>query len=227
MDRALAFSAGKDSWACLWLHEHQLADILVFFIDTGKTIPEVWETVAKAKAMCPNFEVVSVDRDKQNAVCGLPSNIVPVDCTTLGQIITGPKPVRVQSYLECCYANITWPMLEFCRMRGVKELIMGQRADEAHKGSQKHGDVAHGVYWNLPIENWSRDGVMAYLAEKMDFPRHFAFEHSSVDCYDCTAFSKQSRDKVEYLKAVHPDLFKAYSERKLQLNAAIQTALGE
>lgn len=227
MQQALAFSGGKDSWACLWLHEAELADTLVLFVDTGKNLPEVLEQVEKAKSLCPRFEVIRTDREGQNAAWGLPSDIVPVNFTKLGQAVTSPQPVMVQSYLDCCWANISGPLHEACHRFGVTDLILGQRQDDGHRGLRGTGDLVGGVrYWH-PLENWTKDQVMAYLETKMEIPPHFALQHTSIDCYDCTAYRKESKDKAAFLRRNYPELFAEYAERKLQLKIAIELAMAE
>ena len=83
--KVLAFSGGKDSWACLWLNKDRLDNIVVVWVNTGKNYPEMLETIALAKSICPNFGEITVDRDGQNAYHGIPAEIVPVNWTRFGQ----------------------------------------------------------------------------------------------------------------------------------------------
>src|SRR5687767_12018420 len=64
-DTALWFSGGKDSMACLYLLRDRLSEIAVLWANTGKNYPELLQTVAHAKAMCPHFIEVKTDRDAQ------------------------------------------------------------------------------------------------------------------------------------------------------------------
>lgn len=227
MMQALGFSGGKDSWACLWLHEHELADTLVMWVDTGKNAPEILDSVAKARAMCPNFLVINSDREGQNRTWGLPSDIVPVNWTKLGQTVTQKRPVLIQSYLDCCYANINWPLYQAVKQYNIKDLILGQRNDDGHRGLRQNGQEVEGVTVWHPLENWTKAQVLSYLQTKMPIPDHFHLEHTSIDCYDCTAYKKESKDKVIFLRDHHPKLYAEYAERQLQLNMAIATAVEE
>jgi 3'-phosphoadenosine 5'-phosphosulfate sulfotransferase (PAPS reductase)/FAD synthetase len=221
----LAFSGGRDSWACLWLNEHRLADIHVIWVNPGKNYPELLATVERARAMCPNFHEVRTDREGQHAREGLPSDVVPIDWTALGQQISSRKPVMVQSYLGCCFQNISQPLHAKAKELGLSELIRGQRASDAKRGACSDGDVVDGIVYRHPIEAWTTEEVMHFLASKMDLPAHLALRHSSMDCYDCTAYRKDSADRIEYMKRNHPELFAEYETRALKVDAALREAM--
>ena len=138
MDTALAFSGGKDSWACLWLNEYRLDKILVIWVNTGKNYPELLEQIKLAQSLCPNFVEVKTDRDSQNEKEGLPSDVVPIDWTSFGQEMTGKKEVKIQSYLGCCYENLSKHINETVKTYGIKRLITGQRVNAV---SYTHLDV--------------------------------------------------------------------------------------
>lgn len=225
MKTALAFSGGKDSWACLWLNIDRLSEILVVWVNTGKNYPEMLATIEKARELCPNFVELIVDRDGQNDYHGLPSDVVPVNWTREGQVFTGAKPVMVQSYLQCCYENIGSALQKFCQDHGIKHLIRGQRNDEGHKSTARHGSLVGRILYEQPIEDWTSQQVLDYVAEYMPLPDHFKFEHSSMDCYDCTAFTAESRDRIDYTKATHPLLYQKYAARKGQLDGALNEAM--
>lgn len=221
----LAFSGGKDSWACLWLNRDRLADVHVIWVNTGKNFPELLETVEKARAMCPNFHEVKTDRERQNAAMGIPSEVVPSDWTAFGQLLSGPKDVTVQSYLDCCFTNISGPLHATAKRLGVTELIRGQRTEDEKKGACQDGSVVDGIVYRHPIESWTTQQVLAYVAEHMPLPGHFGLKHSSMDCFDCTAYRKDSRDRIAYMNKEHPMLFRAYKVRADRLDHAIQAAI--
>lgn len=224
MKTGLAFSGGKDSWACLWLNKHRLGEIYVIWVNTGKNFPELLETVEKAKAICPNFIEVLTDRVGQNKAMGLPADVVPIDWTALGQRFNGPKPVTVQSYLGCCYDNISGPLHQKCLELGLEEIIRGQRLEDDKQGTARDGTVLDGVTCSHPIESWTTAEVLAFNALHMEIPEHFSLKHSSMDCYDCTAYLKDSADRVAYTKANHPILYQEYKQRASALNDALLEA---
>jgi phosphoadenosine phosphosulfate reductase len=222
---ALAFSGGKDSWACLWLNKDRLNDIVVIWVNTGKNYPEMLATIELAKSVCPNFGEITVDRDGQNAYYGIPADVVPVNWTVQGQEITHKKEVTIQPYMFCCYENIGSQLHKYCKERGITELIRGQRNDEAVRGTSRDGMVVDGITYRHPIEDWTSEQVLDFNAQHMDIPDHFRFNHTSMDCYDCTGFSAQSKDRIEYTKEQHPALYAEYAVRKSALDAALKQAM--
>lgn len=219
--RALAFSGGKDSMACL----HLMRDSLDFglYVDTGFSYPETQAMVRYANDILP-IHVVKTDRAVQNDVFGIPSEIVPADWTYFGQLMTGEKPSRIQSYLDCCGVNVCLPLMSEAKKRGVTEIVFGQRKSESHKAPVGDGAMAGTIKRIHPIEDWTDDEVFQYLATKMTVPAHYAIKHSSLDCYDCTAYRTDSADRVAWTKREHPVFFAAYEARNNKLTAALAEA---
>ena len=223
MKTALLFSGGKDSMACLYLYRDKLSEIDVIWTNTGKNYPEVLATIEAARKMCPNWHEVRSDRDAQWAAMGMPSDLVPVDWTDVGQYVSHAKAIKVQSYLNCCFANIIAPTWAKVRELGCTEVIRGQRKSEAHKAPA--GDV-DGIKIIQPIEDWSDDEVFDYLRSKMgELPEHYALEHSSMDCFDCTGYAAHSADRIAYTKKRHPVLYAAYVGNYTALRGAISEVL--
>lgn len=222
--RVLAFSGGKDSMACL----HLLKDSLdcAIYVDTGKSYPETAEMVRYASKLVSVITVYT-NRAEQNERDGIPADVVPVDWTRIGQMVTGRKPVMIQNYLSCCWENISLPLLSKAAEIGATEIVYGQRNDEGHKSTSRNGDIVEGIVRLQPIENWTSDQVMEYLASKMDIPAHYKIKHSSLDCYDCTAYRKDSRDRVRFTKRNYPEMYREYSERIHLLNQALLSSLND
>lgn len=218
--RALAFSGGKDSMACLHLCKSSI-DIAIH-VDTGKSYPETRKMVAYANTIVP-VVVVESDREGQNEREGIPSDVVPVDYTTFGQSLTGEKAVKIQSYHDCHFQNIGLPLLLKAAELGVTSLILGQRNDDRHKSTAKDGDMIEGITRLHPIEGWTDDDVFNYLRSVMVVPLHYyRVEHSSLDCYDCTAFTKSSKDRIEYTKETHPEFHAQYLARMESIRQALK-----
>lgn len=215
--RALAFSGGKDSMACL--HLCKSIDCAIY-VDTGKTYPETQEMIRYAETLVPMF-IVKVDRDEQNAREGIPADVVPVDYTPLGQIFSGPKPVTIQSYLQCCLENISLPLFAKAQELGATSIVYGQRNEDSRKATSRNGDVTGGILRLHPIEEWTSDQVLAYLRTVMDVPPHYYFEHSSLDCYDCTAYRSSTRDRVNFTRDKYPEFHQQYQERIELINQAL------
>lgn len=225
MKLGLAFSGGKDSWACLWLLRERLAEAAVIWVDTGKNYPELLASVDLARKLCPNFVRVEVDRDAQNRRDGLPADVVPIQWTRIGQQFSGPKSVTIQPYLSCCFENISQPLHEAALAHGITHLVRGQRNDEGHKGTARNGTVVDGITMLHPIEDWNEQDVLGFVAKHMDLPEHFQLKHSSMDCYDCTAYRRDSVDRVAFMRARHPSLYAEYEARQKLVESAVQEAL--
>ena len=208
--------------ACLFLMRDSLD--FAIYVDTGYAYPETLEMVNIARAMLP-VHVVRTDRKGQNEREGIPADVVPIDWTSFGQSISSVKPVKVQGYLGCCSVNLSAPLLRAAIDAGVTELVYGERFAESHKSTAKDGDIVCGIKRLHPIESWTDDEVMAYLATKMDIPAHFSIKHSSLDCYDCTAFRKDSADRVEWMREKYPEFYSAYKARATLLDGALKQAM--
>lgn len=225
MKLGLAFSGGKDSLACLLLNKERLSEITVFWVNTGKIYPETKKIVEFAKSIAPNFIEVIVDREGQNDYHGIPADIVPINWTVFGQSIAGEKPVKVQSYLQCCFENISAPLHNAAKTHGITHLIRGQRNDEQYKGTSRNGDVVDEITYLHPIETWTAASVLDFIAKYMEIPTHFNLGHTSLDCFDCTAYKKETKDVSSYRELNHPELHKKYLARKEQLDSVLREAL--
>ena len=223
---ALWFSGGKDSMACLYLLRDRLHEVHVLFANTGRYFPEHLETVAKAREMCPLWHEIKTDRIGQWNRNGMPSDLVPIDWTDLGQSFSSRKTVMVQSYLGCCHENISGPVWMKTKELGCRTVIRGQRSEESHRSPVKDGHEHEGVKFSHPIEGWTTNEVLAYLREQMgELPDHYALEHSSMDCFDCTAFAAHSHDRAKYMKDRHPTLFREYMGGVTKLYEAMTSAI--
>jgi len=220
----LAFSGGKDSLACWYLSKH--LNPVVLWVNTGKGYPETLEIVNEIRSQAFNFVEIKSDQQKQIDEWGLPSDIVPINFTNLGMTLTGNKQTKVQSYLGCCFENITNPIMQKCKEIGITELIRGQRLDEGHKSTAVDGSVVDGIKFLQPIETWSKQQVFDYLLEQRgSLLEHYLIEHSSLDCYDCTAFVEHSADRIAWTKQRHPDLHEIYAKKMDALKMTLQPSL--
>ena len=216
----LAFSGGKDSLACWYLYKQH--NPVVLWVNTGKVYPETKSIINEIKSQSCFIEI-NTDQHSHNETYGIPSDIVPVDYTDFGMLITGQKPVKVQSYHKCCYENIAGPLNKKAKEIGVTALIKGQRLDESHKSTSVNGNVVDGIVVLQPIETWTKEQVLSYIIEKRgSLPEHYSLNHTSLDCYDCTAFLQDSADRVEWMKHKYPEYYNSYAERMGKLRIAIK-----
>jgi predicted transcriptional regulator len=54
-----------------------------------------------------------------------------------------------------------------------------------------------------------------------ELPGHYELEHSSMDCYDCTAFAAHSHDREKKKKKHYPDLYKDYQEKIRKVHSVL------
>lgn len=220
--KALALSGGKDSLACLHMLHGRLD--CAIYVDTGFAYPETLAVIEYARSLV-RVVVVRAERAAQNEREGIPADVVPINWTRLGHALTGAKAALVQSYLGCCFENIFVPLMGEAKRLGVCTLYIGQRKEENHKSSLPSGTVFEGIERLYPIEDWTEAEVFAFLRERMSVPPHFSIKHSSLDCYDCTAYAADSEDRLAWTKAKHPNLYEAYAQRRARLDSALTEAL--
>lgn len=222
MKQILALSGGKDSMACLFLMQETLD--CAIYVDTGFAYPETQAVIALAETYLPVHRVL-VDREANHRLEGIPADVVPVEWTPAGQAMTTPKPYRIQPSFHCCYENLAKPLLAKAKDLGATHLVYGQRNDETMKATARNGDPIDGMIRVHPIESWSASDVLDYLKTKMEVPPHFALTHSSLDCYDCTAFQRTSQDRLAWTKEQHPDLYAAHAIKYNAVLSAVEAAL--
>lgn len=202
IDTALHFSGGKDSLACLYLFRDRWDDILVCWVNTGAAYPEVIEFMQGWKARLPHFLEIRSDQPAQIAESGFPSEVVPMNRTSLGLLTTkSPAGVKVQSHFACCFYNIWQPMAKAMHQHGIKRIIRGQRFSERRTSPVRNGQKDEsGIEYVMPIQDWSDAEVFAYLAEVgAELPSYYGKERTSRDCWDCTAYLDESIDRIRHL----------------------------
>lgn len=223
----LMASGGKDSMACIYLLEKYLPQIIVLWVNTGAGFPEIKKIMADVKAAVPNFIEVTTDQAKQVEQWGYPTETLPVNYTVTGQILSGKKPVKMQSYVACCNTNIWQPAMDAARRTEATLLIRGQRNDELLKGPFRTGDTADGFELLYPIQDWKREDVLKYLKERgFKIPPHYSLAATSLDCWSCTAYCYEHKDKLAYMKKNHPDWHDEYLERLHDIRGALARETG-
>jgi phosphoadenosine phosphosulfate reductase len=220
--KILALSGGKDSIACLHLMREELD--CAIYVDTGFAYPETHRMIDYAETII-QVHRVKVDRERNNILNGIPSDIVPIEWTSFGQSVSSKKPFAIQTSFQCCFDNIAVPVTKKAKELGATHIISGQRNDEAYKSTSRSGDVIDGLTRIYPIETWTSKQVMEYLSERMEIPSHFYIEHSSLDCYDCTAYRKHSLDRLAWTKDKYPEYYAAYALKYNSILDAMQEAI--
>lgn len=221
---ALQFSGGKDSLACLYLWRDKLDETVVMWCNSGAAYPETLEQMQRIKSWVPHFLEVNGDQPTVIEQHGYPSDVVPVINSAQGswvnQSLTGPK---IQSFIDCCARSLWAPMYNAVKQLGITRVVRGQRNDETLTGPVRNGHVYDGIEYLLPIQDWSEADVFAYLKEVgAELPPYYATgERTSRDCWSCTAYRFESRERTNNLKGEQREIVFA---RLDQIRAAIAEA---
>jgi phosphoadenosine phosphosulfate reductase len=201
MDTALLFSGGKDSLACLYINKHRWDSIFVVWLNTGAVDEATYEYMMKWKERLPHFIELKSDQPSNVRDYGWPVDVLPVNNTHLGKFITGEEGPFMQPYLNCCAANIWFPLHEGLKGLGVTRAIKGQRNDDGKKSTSRDGDTRDGITFEMPIQDWTEVDVYDYLkVVKAELaPGYIAGEKTGRDCWDCTAYLSDNKKRISNL----------------------------
>lgn len=204
----LMFSGGKDSLLCLLMLKDQLDHINVVFVNTGKNFPEALQFIDTIKPLCKRFIELRSDRNKDWFLYGLPSDLI------------APMQGHYQSVKSCCYKNIMLPVINLVRALDSSTLIRGSKNTDAYHDKVQSLSTLEGVLIYNPIESFTDYQVMEALKTyDINLPAHYNFKHTSLDCMDCTGYLKDTKDRLELLKAKYP---KVYVEVKSNIETIIK-----
>ena len=232
---ALQYSGGKDSLACLYLFREFFDKLTVVWCNTGANFPEIEESIGRLQNMVPNFIEVRSNQPASILERGYPVDVVPVEYTNIGQTCTTKKPIKLRSYLECCSENVWAPMQQAIEHYGFTAVIRGQRADEGHRAPIKSGYVENGIEYIFPLEDWTAEQVLELLrSHGVDVDNRLGMEHSSLDCWNCTAYCHDSKQRLKYIKSNHPEkythivqLFKQIDDAVTEQMSGLRSMLAE
>ena len=198
IDTAIQFSGGKDSLACLYLYRERWDTTYVVWLDTGAAYPEMVEYMEKWKQRLPHFIHVKSDQPSNVRERGWPVDVLPVENTLIGKLITGNEGPLMQSHLDCCAANIWVPLYNACRGLGIRYLVKGQRGNDRRKSTSVHGQVVDGIQYLMPIQDWTEEQVFQYLKDVgAELPPGYAEgEKTGRDCWNCTAYLDDNRKRI-------------------------------
>lgn len=223
---ALMFSGGRDSIACLHLVEEYLDKVALVWVNTGAAFPEIVEFMEGVRKLVPNFLEVQTNQPASIKANGYPTDVVPVSFTKFGQACTTEKPIKLRSYMECCSENFWVPADKAARDLGVTAIIRGQRSSEAHRSPFKSGDTFEGVEYLFPIHHWDDEDVTKYLEIKgVVLDERLSMSHSSLDCWNCTAFCGDSTERMKYIKKNHPEKFAEVIKLLGRIDSAVTSEL--
>lgn len=213
--KALQFSGGKDSLACLFLLEPEWPDLVVIWVNTGDAYPDTLERMAYWRRTLPHFLEVRSSQPEQIQRCGYPSDVVPVRYTRVARIFGASEGPLIQSYLECCNENIWQPMCDVVEKLGIATLVRGTRKSDSHKAPIEPGQTIDGITYEMPIWDWSDEQVFEFLGDRA--PSYYQTESDGRDCQLCTAYRKDNQVRPRNL----PEPLRSEFDRRVTLIARL------
>jgi phosphoadenosine phosphosulfate reductase len=207
------FSGGRDSTAALYLLRPYWDRMTVYHLDTGDQFPETRAVVeAVERDMGKPMTRIAGDVEAVREQYGLATDLLPVDNTALGRMVSG-KSVKLISRFDCCYLSLMKPMQARMVADGITLVVRGQRDDEYHQPPLRSGDGEGGIEALYPIQDWTGDEVSAYLVAR-GLPLAPFYERGArraPECMGCTAWWDEGR--AAYLRKWHPVAFTQYQQR--------------
>jgi 3'-phosphoadenosine 5'-phosphosulfate sulfotransferase (PAPS reductase)/FAD synthetase len=140
---------------------------------------------------------------------GLASDLVPVDNTDIGRMVSG-REVKLQSRYDCCARALMLPMHERMRQDGITLIVRGQRDDEYAAPPKRSGESGDGFEVLYPIQTWTGEQVSTFLKGN-GLPLAQFYERGArraPECMGCTAWWDEGR--AGYMREHHPKAFEVY-----------------
>jgi 3'-phosphoadenosine 5'-phosphosulfate sulfotransferase (PAPS reductase)/FAD synthetase len=216
------FSGGRDSIACLYLLKPFMDKVTVVWANTGSNFPEIEQYMEGIRAQVPSFLEVKTNQAQSVAVSGYPVDVLPINYTPFGQSLTTDKPIKLKASYDCCAENFWNPVEAKIREFGMTGVVRGQRKDETYHSPIVSGHVFNGVEYVFPIADWTAEQVLTYIEQQgEEITERLQMAHSSLDCWDCTAFLSSSDERMSYIKKHHPDKFVQVVHLLRQIDTAI------
>lgn len=221
---AFQFSGGRDSTAALYTLRHRWPEMRVYHVDTGDQFPETRAVVDRVEAdlLAAGCELVRIRTDvaKQREEAGYPVDLIPVDNTALGQLVSGAA-TRLTGRYDCCAQALMAPLHQRLVDDGMTLIIRGQRDDEYKQPPMRDGDVLDGFEVHYPVQDWTGDDVQHYLEiEGLPVaPFYREGVRRAPECMGCTAWWDEGR--AGYMRKHHPEAHAITMHRMADIKAQI------
>lgn len=191
--------------ACLFLLKDYWDLIEVHWVNTGAAIDQTISQMELIKNIVPNFKEIEGDQPRDLKENGSPVDVLIGKYSRMAAECDRGK-AKYQLFYECCAKNLWQPAHKALIESGATLLIRGQKESDHHKPRFKSGDVVDGLELLYPIENWSDSQVYEYLEENgIVLPHYYEDLHTSMDCWNCTAYLHENMKKIEYFRKYYPD----------------------
>lgn len=208
---AFQLSGGRDSVAALYAMRDWWSSMTVYHLDTGDQFPELAKVI---RAVGGDVPVVRVQSDVlgYRAVAGDPSDLVPVDNTPFGRMVSGRSAGIVSRY-DCCTQVVMKPLHERMAADDITLIVRGQRNEDYATAPMRSGQSDGRFQVLYPIEEWSAADVDAFIARNRLPVAPFYAEgmKTSPECMTCTAWWGEGR--MGYLRRHYPQVAADVSDR--------------
>lgn len=216
---AFQVSGGRDSTAAMFLMRRNWDRMRFYHVDGGDQFPETRAVIEELATYVP-ITVLCSSAPRVRAEFGLPSDLVPVDNTAFGRMVSG-EIVKINSRYDCCYKTLMEPMHQRMVEDGITLIVRGQRDDEYATPPLRSGAQSGGFEVLYPIQDWTGDMVSEFL-RTFDLPLAPYYERGMTqapECMGCTAWWDEGRGK--YLQEYHPVAFVKFARDMSTVHAAI------
>lgn len=205
----LLYSGGKDSTACaeLLLRAGFGPRTVLVWVDTGASLPEIRDAVESYHPAFKNLVVIRSDQPGFIKKYGFPTDLAPVDRTVLGRnFCREASGITVCDKYSCCFTNLWKPWTDWALQNGVTALVLGDKQADKYSGANANARWEGRIEICSPIADWSDEQVRSYLRSSGRWQERFAMSHSSIDCWNCTAYWEVAGERLAYLERHHPEL---------------------
>ena len=223
---ALLFSGGKDSLATLYLCKPWWDRTYVVWVNTHANFPEMTRFMEHIKRMVPHFVALNSNAQSFVSAHGFPSDVVVAEKDD-GAPYAGVKPTMCSKF-ECCAHNLWRPIWEFMNKTDATGFIKGQKrldhltapwVDKFNVGTRE-------LELCYPIADWTDEDVRRYLAcQSVEIDERLRLSHSSLDCWFCTAYWDQLKERLAYMDRHHPDKAEYVREHVVRIRSAIENSM--
>lgn len=220
---AFQLSGGRDSVAALFAMRSHWDRMYVYHLDTGDRFPETARVIDEIAGLVPIITIES-DVKTYRETAGYASDVVPVDNTPFGRMVSGDRP-RIVSRYDCCGAVVMLPLYQRMDSDGITLIVRGQRCSDYARAPIRSGQSDGRFEVLFPIEDWSDQQVDQFIAENGLPVTDFYKRGLSVtpECAGCTAWWGEGR--LQYLQESDPVTYDQVSKKIIEIRQEIGAQL--